>query len=311
MKKILLFASERSAGKKVVTPYGELEVQLFSVEAVQACDYALMAVTGGFSTEFSPQIIANGKTIVIDNSSAWRYDDNTPLVIPEVNPEAMKDKLLIANPNCTTAIAAMALWPLHQRYQLKRVIISTYQAASGAGAAGMTELLEGTQKQLNKEPVVNEVFAHPLPFNVIPHIDSFQENGYTKEEMKVTWEMQKIFGDADIAISCTAVRIPTLRAHSEAITIETAKDVSADEARDMLRSAPGVKVVDDPAAKQYPMPLNATSQYDVEVGRIRQSLIFQPRGLDLFVSGDQLLRGAALNAVLIAEAKRLSFSDML
>jgi len=311
MKKILLFASERSAGKKVVTPYGELEVQLFSVEAVQACDYALMAVTGGFSTEFSPQIIANGKTIVIDNSSAWRYDDNTPLVIPEVNPQAMKDKLLIANPNCTTAIAAMALWPLHQRYTLKRVIISTYQAASGAGAAGMTELLEGTQKQLNKEPVVNEVFAHPLPFNVIPHIDSFQENGYTKEEMKVTWEMQKIFGDADIAISCTAVRIPTLRAHSEAITIETAKDVSADEARDMLRSAPGVKVVDDPAAKQYPMPLNATSQYDVEVGRIRQSLIFQPRGLDLFVSGDQLLRGAALNAVLIAEAKRLSLSDML
>lgn len=303
LAEIRLFASERSAGKKLATPYGELEVQVFSVEAVQACDYVLLAVSGGFSTEFSPQIIANGKTVVIDNSSAWRYDANTPLVIPEVNPKAMEGKLLIANPNCTTAIAAMALWPLHQKYTLKRVIVSTYQAASGAGAAGMTELLEGTRKQLDKEPVVNEVFAHPLPFNVIPHIDSFQDNGYTKEEMKVTWEMQKIFGSADIAVSCTAVRIPTIRAHSEAITIETVEKVTAAEARELLRSAPGVQVVDDPAAKQYPMPLNATAKYDVEVGRIRESLIFQPNGLDLFVSGDQLLRGAALNAVLIAEAK--------
>jgi len=303
LTELRLFASERSAGKTVSTPYGEKQVISFSVAAAQECDFVLMAVSGGFSTEFSPQIIANGKTIVIDNSSAFRYKDDIPLVVPEVNASAMKDKLLIANPNCTTAIAAMALWPLHQQFKLRKVIVSTYQAASGAGAAGMTELLDGTKKQLADEEVKPEVFAHALPFNVIPHIDSFQENGYTKEEMKVVWETQKIFGSKDIACSCTAVRIPTLRAHSEAITIETEKDVTPDQARKILEGAPGVEVVDDPAGKKYPMPLNATKKYDVEVGRIRSSLVFGARGLDLFVSGDQLLRGAALNAVMIAEAK--------
>jgi len=215
----------------------------------------------------------------------------------------MKGKLLVANPNCTTAIAAMALWPLHQRFTLRKVIVSTYQAASGAGAAGMTELSDGTRKQLAGDEPKAEVFAHPLPFNVIPHIDSFQENGYTKEEMKVVWETQKIFGSTEISCSCTAVRIPTLRAHSEAISIETEEVITVDSAREVLRDAPGVQLVDAPAEKKYPMPLTATKKYDVEVGRIRPSLIFQPRGVDLFVSGDQLLRGAALNAVIIAEWK--------
>lgn len=303
LTELRLFASERSAGKKVATAYGEKEIATFSVAAAQACDCVLMAVSGGFSTEFSPQIVANGKTIVIDNSSAFRYKEDIPLVVPEVNAEAMKGKLLIANPNCTTAIAAMALWPLHKRFKLRKVIMSTYQAASGAGAAGMTELLEGTRKHLNNEAVVSEVFAHPLPFNVIPHIDTFQSNGYTKEEMKVVWETQKIFDDKSIACSCTAVRIPTLRAHSEAITIETVEEIGPEAAREVLRAAPGVDVVDDPEGKKYPMPLNAAKKYSVEVGRLRSSLVFQPHGLDLFVSGDQLLRGAALNAVLIAEAK--------
>lgn len=301
--KIVLLASERSAGKILKTPFGELQVEAFSVEAAQACDFVLMAVSGDFSEKFSPQIIANGKTVVIDNSSAFRYHEDIPLVVPEVNGAAMKGKLLIANPNCTTAIAAMALWPLHQKFRLKKVIVSTYQAASGAGAEGMTELEDGTRKSLNGEPVENKVFAHPLPFNVIPHIDAFQSNGYTKEEMKVVWETQKIFGSKEIACSCTAVRIPTKRAHAEAITIETEADISVEGAIEVLKAADGVEVIDNPAEKKYPMPLTATRKYDVEVGRIRQSLVFQSKGLDLFVVGDQLLRGAALNAVLIAEAK--------
>eukprot|EP00747_Dinoflagellata_sp_TGD_P164991 gnl/TRDRNA2_/TRDRNA2_185720_c0_seq1.p1 gnl/TRDRNA2_/TRDRNA2_185720_c0~~gnl/TRDRNA2_/TRDRNA2_185720_c0_seq1.p1 ORF type:complete len:385 (-),score=79.95 gnl/TRDRNA2_/TRDRNA2_185720_c0_seq1:110-1189(-) len=303
LSELVLLSSERSAGSKMETPYGVKEVKLFTVEAAQACDYVLMAVSGEFSKEYSPKIIANGKSVVIDNSSAWRYDDTVPLVVPEINSAAMAGKLLVANPNCTTAIAAMALWPLHQKYKLKKVIVSTYQAASGAGAAGMTELEDGTKQRLAGQTAENKVFAHPLPFNVIPHIDSFQDNGYTKEEMKVVWETQKIFGTKDIAVSCTAVRIPTLRAHSEAITIETAEVISENDARELLKSAPGVDVIDDVSAKQYPMPLSATSKYNVEVGRIRKSLIFSDHGLDLFVCGDQLLRGAALNAVIIAEAK--------
>merc|ERR1719310_1776453 len=166
----------------------------------------------------------------------------------------------------------------------------------------MTELEEGTRKKLGGEEPKNEVFAHPLPFNVIPHIDAFQDNGYTKEEMKVAWETQKIFG-ADIDISCTSVRLPTFRAHAEAITIETEKEITPEMARSLLKEAPGVQVVDDPENMQYPMPRTATGKYDVEVGRIRPSLLFAPKGLDLFVCGDQLLRGAALNAVLVAEAK--------
>lgn len=300
---LILFASERSAGKTITTAFGDKIVELFTVEAVQKCDFALLAVSGGFSTEFSPQIVANGKTVVIDNSSAFRYESDVPLVVPEINADAMKGKLLIANPNCTTAIAAMALWPIHQRFKLKKVIMSTYQAASGAGAEGMQELQDGVKAHVNGEKFEPKVFAHPLPFNVIPHIDSFQDNGYTKEEMKVTWETQKIFASEEIACSCTAVRIPTLRAHSEAITIETEQEITVDSAREVLGSAPGVDIVDDPEAKKYPMPINATQKYNVEVGRIRSSLVFQPRGLDLFVSGDQLLRGAALNAVLIAEKK--------
>jgi len=181
--------------------------------------------------------------------------------------------------------------------------MSTYQAASGAGAEGMEELVTGTAAHLAGEAVTNTVFAHPLPFNLIPHIDKFQENGYTKEEMKVVWETLKIFGvtEGEMKVSCTAVRIPIMRAHSEAITIETREPISANEAREILATAPGVRVVDDIKNNVYPMPINATNAFDVEVGRIRESLIFAPNGLDLFVSGDQLLRGAALNAVLIAE----------
>ena len=246
--------------------------------------------------------------------SAFRYDPEIPLVVPEINAHVTKptgspsspSKKLIANPNCTTAIGLMAIAPLAQEFGLKRLLMSTYQAASGAGQPGMDELLAGTKEQLlngNTAPPKNQVFAHPLPFNVIPHIDKFQDNGYTKEEMKVTWETRKICGLPDtIPISCTAVRIPTLRAHSEVIVMETTRTIDLKKARAILENAPGVEVVDDPAQNKYPMPLTATGNYNVQVGRLRQSLAFGEYGLEFFVSGDQLLRGAALNAVLVAEA---------
>merc|ERR1712039_256312 len=228
---------------------GDITVEPFSVEAARECDIVLIAVSGGFSEEFSPQIRDGPKnTAVIDNSSAFRYKDDVPLVVPEINGGKNCEATLIANPNCTTAIGAMALWPLHQKYKLKKVIMSTYQAASGAGAEGMAELESGLKAHVTEGQVPPpEVFAHQLPFNVIPQIDAFQENGYTKEEMKVTWELQKIFGlPDDVKVSCTSVRVPTLRAHSESIIIETEKPIDPDEAREVLRKVDGVKVVDDP-----------------------------------------------------------------
>lgn len=301
--KLRLFASPRSAGKVISTPYGDITVEAFSVELAQECKFVFLAVSGDFALANAKNITANGTTVVIDNSSAFRYMPEIPLVVPEINPEVLKGAQLIANPNCTTAIAAVVLWLLHVNFGIKKIIMSTYQASSGAGAEGMEELTKGTQAYLdgNRE-YPNTVFAHPLHFNLIPHIDKFQENGYTKEEMKVVWETRKIFGlGEEVAISCTCVRIPILRAHSEAITIETEKPITPDQARELLGPAIGVRLVDDVSKNIYPMPLNATESFDCEVGRIRQSLVFGEKGLDLFVAGDQLLRGAALNAVLIAE----------
>jgi aspartate-semialdehyde dehydrogenase len=301
VKELRLLASARSADRKIATPYGEIVAKPFSLEATAGCDVVLLAVSGDFAKEWAPRIAAQGAT-VIDNSSAWRYDPAIPLVVPEINAAAARGHKLIANPNCTTAVLVVVLWPLHQAFGLKRVIVSSYQATSGAGAEGMDELMEGTRAVLAGGKPVNKIFQHPIPFNVIPHIDVFQPNGYTKEEMKVVWESRKIMGLPDLAASCTAVRIPTMRVHAEAVTIEFEKPVTADAARAVLAKAPGVKVVDDPAKNLYPLPLTATGQYDVEVGRIRQSLVFGDHGIDLFLAGDQLLKGAALNAVQIAES---------
>jgi len=296
-----LLASGRSAGKVVETPYGAITLQEYSLDLVKDCDVVLLAVSGDFAKAHAPAIAAAGP-LVIDNSSAFRYDPNIPLIVPEINAHAFQGGgKLIANPNCTTAIAVVALGPLHKAFGLKRVIVSTYQATSGAGAEGMAELEEQTRNVLDGKPATNSVFRHPIPFNLIPQIDAFQDNGYTKEEMKVTWETRKILEIPDLPVSCTAVRIPTYRAHSEAITVETIQPVTPDAARAVLADAPGVKVADVPADGVYPMPLTATGQFDVEVGRIRTSLIFGDHGLDLFVCGDQLLKGAALNAVQIAE----------
>ena len=240
------------------------------------------------------------------SQSAFRYEPDIPLVVPEINGEETKKSKLIANPNCTTAIGLMALWPLIKAFGVKKVLMSTYQASSGAGQPGMDELTEGTKKYLDgdmtHDGIENKIFAYPLPFNVIPQIDKFQENGYTKEEMKVTWETRKICGlEEDTPISCSAVRIPTIRAHSEVIVLETEKEVDLAVAHKVLEEAPGVLVKDDPETLTYPMPLTATGSYDVEVGRIRKSLAFGDNGIEFFVCGDQLLRGAALNAVLVAE----------
>jgi aspartate-semialdehyde dehydrogenase len=234
-----LFASEKSSGKEVTSKvYGSLKLQAFDFAEASKLDVVLLAVGGDFSLEWAEKLAEAG-VLVIDNSSAFRYKDNVPLVVPEINIEAAKGKKLIANPNCTTAIALMALWPIHKKYKIKKAIISTYQAASGAGAPGMQELKDGMAAVVAGGKAENKVFAHPLPYNIIPHIDVFQSNAYTKEEMKVAWESRKIMSAPDLKVSCTAVRIPTLRAHSEAITLETEKPIKADDVRDLLKSAPG------------------------------------------------------------------------
>merc|ERR1719377_320664 len=300
--KLRLFDKQK-IGETLDTKFGKVAIEDFNVESAQECDICFFAVADEISKEYGMKVAGGPKnTIVIDNSSVFRYTDGVPLCIPEINIEAAKGATYISNPNCTTAIGAMALWPLHKKFGLKKVIMSTYQASSGAGAPGMAEL-ESSTKAWAKDPAnvpKNEVFAHQLLFNVIPHIDKFQPNGYTKEEMKVAWEINKIFGQ-DIKVSCTAVRIPTLRAHSEAIVIETEKPITPEGAREVLEAAEGIKVVDDPTTNTYPMPLNVTTKWDVEVGRLRSNLCFGDHGLEFFISGDQLLRGAALNAVIIGE----------
>ena len=263
--KLRLFASGRSAGIRLPTPFGETVIEEFTPDAVRDLDLALLAVSGDFAKAHAPGMVAAGVTVV-DNSSAFRLDDAVPLVVPEVNAAAIGEARLIANPNCTTAILVVALAPLHAAFGIRRVIVSTYQATSGAGAEGMAELERETRRVLvDGQPAQHDVFAHPIAFNVIPHIDSFQPNGYTREEMKVVWETRKIMGLPNLPVSCTAVRIPTMRVHAESVTIETERPVTPEAARAVLRAAAGVKVVDDVANRLYPMPLTATGQDDCEV----------------------------------------------
>ncbi len=301
VSKLRLVASERSAGKILPTPFGDVELETISEDVFKESDIALFSAGSDISKEWRERVVAND-CLMIDNSSAFRYDKDVPLVIPEINPMAAQHHSgVISNPNCTTAILAVALYPLYKEFGLKRCIVSTYQATSGAGAKGMQELLDQTKTVMEGGEAKPNAFAHQIAFNIIPHIDKFQDNGYTKEEMKVTWETRKIFADEDLLLSCTAVRIPTLRAHSESVVIETEKPVNVDRARGILEESPGVKLVDDPEDNIYPMPLNVSGEFDVEVGRLRKNLVFGDNGLEFFVSGDQLLKGAALNAVQIAK----------
>jgi aspartate-semialdehyde dehydrogenase len=295
-----LWASSRSAWKKVKTFSWEIEIQEVDKDFFENIDYALFSAWGENSKEFAP-IAVKSWAIVIDNSSYFRYDDNIPLVVPQINGDKIWDAKIIANPNCTTAIAAVVLNPIYKKYGIKKMIMSTYQATSWWWAKAMAELSDNTQKYFNWEEPVIEQFVDNIAFNVIPHIDKFQENWYTKEEMKVVWETQKIFWDNNIDISCTCVRIPTFRAHSESIVLETEKDVDIEDIKELLNNAPWVDLVDDLENNKYPMPLYASGKNNVEVWRIRKNLVFGNKWIELFISWDQLLRWAALNAVEILE----------
>ena len=297
---LVCFASPRSAGEIISTPFGDQTIQAFSLESCKDFDFVFLCVGGEFSADFGKALAAQNNYI-IDNASYFRYDEDIPLVVPEINPQMVHQNNLIANPNCTTAILAVALYPLYKAFGLEKVIISTYQATSGGGKAAMDELESETRNYLEGKPVVNKKFSHPIPFNLLPAIDTFRENDYTKEEMKVVWETQKIFNDPDLKLSVTAVRVPTFRAHAESVTIQTQKPITPEAARKILSKAPGIVLVDDPENQIYPMPLTASKKFDVEVGRIRQNLVFGDHGLEFFICGDQLLKGAALNAVQIAQ----------
>jgi len=308
--KLFLFASSRSDGKEIIfrnIPYKVVTLSKDSIKRNKV-DVAFFSAGVSRSKEYAMYIVDMGG-IVIDNSSAFRYDDNIPLIVPSINGNLAKNSRLISNPNCTTAILLVALYPIYKEFGIKKLIVSTYQATSGAGNAGITELLEESKNYLEGLPVKNNTFAHPIPFNIIPHIDVFQENDYTKEEMKVVWETHKILNDDSFPISCTAVRIPTLRAHSESIVLETEKNITnnggIDKVKRILQNAQGVNLRDNIENNDYPMPLNASEIYEVQVGRIRKNLVFGDYGLEFFVSGDQLLRGAALNAVEIAEILKI------
>jgi aspartate-semialdehyde dehydrogenase len=302
VKNLRLFASERSVGKKLKFKGTDVSIELLKADVFQGIDFALFSAGASRSKEFAHGAAKQG-AVVIDNSSAFRMDPDVPLVVPEVNPEdAKKHKGIIANPNCSTAIMLVAVYPLHKVNPVKRIIVSTYQAASGAGAKAMAELEEQTHLLLHGKDVKAEVLPQRIAFNLFPHVDVFLDNGYTKEEMKFVNESRKIMHHPTLKISATCVRVPVYRAHSEAVNMEFERPITAAEARAILSKAPGVQVVDDPANKKYPMPIDATGMYDCLVGRIRQDVSRDDgRGIDLFVSGDQLLKGAALNAVQIAE----------
>ncbi len=297
-----LLASARSVGKELPFRGELLKVEELTEKSFKDVDIALFSAGGDVSRRFRQSVVDSG-AVMIDNSSAFRMEPEVPLVIPEVNPEDVKwHQGVIANPNCSTIIMLVVVAPLHRAKKLVRLVASTYQATSGAGAKGMDEMLRQTRQVLDGEPIRPEVFAHRIAFNLIPHIDAFLDNGYTKEELKMLNETRKMLHDSQLRVSCTCVRVPVMRAHSESLNLEFAEEITPEEARALLSAAPGVRVVDDPANKLYPMPIDATEEYDVRVGRIRQDISRDDRrGLDLFVSGDQVLKGAALNAVQIAE----------
>ena len=301
MDELVLFGSHRSAGKKYMFRGKEIEVKLLQHnDDFKGIDIAFTSAGGGTSIEFADTITKHG-TIMIDNSSAFRMDENVPLVVPEVNPEDAlnRPRNIIANPNCTTILMVVALKAIEQLSHIKQVHVSTYQAASGAGAAAMDELFTQYKQVLaGEEPTVDK-FAYQLAFNLIPQIDIFTDNGYTKEEMKMYNETRKIM-HSDIQVSATCVRVPALRAHSESIWVETEHPISVAEAREAFAKAEGLVLQDNPAAKDYPMPLFLSGKDPVYVGRIRKDLANE-NGLTFWLVGDQIKKGAALNAVQIAE----------
>jgi aspartate-semialdehyde dehydrogenase len=303
LSKLRLFASARSAGKTLPFQGKPVVVEELTDDSFKGVDIALFSAGGSQSKRFAPIAVRHG-TVVVDNSSAFRMDAGVPLVVPEINPQAVREhKGIIANPNCSTIISITPLWPIHQVNRIQRLIVATYQAASGAGAAAMEELRESTRAYLDGKPYENTVLPHPYAFNLFSHNAAIDPaNGYNEEEIKVMRETHKIFGDSSIRVTATCVRVPVLRAHSIAINFECERPITAAQVSEMMKTAPGVKIVDDRERNYFPMPKDASGQDPILVGRIRQD-VSDPSGrsIAMFVAGDQLLKGAALNAVQIAE----------
>jgi aspartate-semialdehyde dehydrogenase len=295
-----LLASPRSAGKKLFFRGEKLTVEPLTESSFQGMDLAIFSAGGAISKEYAPDAVQAG-AVVIDNSSAFRMDPNVPLVVPEINAaDIATHSGIIANPNCTTAITLMAVYPLHQAFGLKRIIASTYQAVSGTGARAIEELRDQVAAIHVGNPVITEVYPHQIAFNVLPHVDAFLEDGYTREEMKMQYEGRRIMHLPDFMASVTCVRVPVYRAHSVAVTAEFEQAVSLEKAREVILAAPGVRLTDDPASATYPMPIAVSGEDDCRVGRLRLDCAL-PNALTFWVCGDQLLKGAALNAVQIAE----------
>ncbi len=295
-----LLASPRSAGKKLQFQDQELEVQPLSADAFTDVDLAIFSAGAGISNEFAPHAVRAG-AVVVDNSSAFRMDPTVPLVVPEINGDDIASHQgIIANPNCSTAIALMALNPLHQAFGVKSVVASTYQAVSGTGAQAIVELQEQVRALQEGRQPETKVYPHQIAFNVLPHVDRFLDSGYTKEEMKMQFEGRRILHAENFMASVTCVRVPVYRAHSIAMTAIFERSVDLQSARVALKSAPGLVLHDDPAANVYPMPLDCAGEDDCRVGRLRLDCALE-NGLSFWVVGDQLLKGAALNAVQIAE----------
>lgn len=300
VEKIRLFASERSEGKTLEFEGSEMPVETLNNDSFKGIDIALFSAGAERSKIWAP-VAAQSGCVVVDNSSQWRMDPGVPLVVPEVNPHDLKwHKGIIANPNCSTIQMVVVLKPIHDAVRIKRVVVTTFQAVSGTGKKAIDELLQQTKDLLNFREVKCNVYPHQIAFNCLPHIDKFLDNGYTKEEMKMVQETKKIMGDDSIRLTATTVRVPVFRCHSESVNIETEKKLSANEARAILSTAPGVIVYDAPDKNLYPLAIDAAGKDETFVGRIREDESIE-NGLNLWVVSDNLRKGAALNAVQIAE----------
>ncbi len=302
VERLVPLASERSAGKSVKFKGEEIPVKVLDERSFEGVQIALFSAGGSVSERFAP-IAARSGCVVVDNTSAFRMDPDVPLVVPEVNPHAIslyKKKGIIANPNCSTIQMVVVLKPLHDRARIRRVVVSTYQSVSGTGMRAILELEAQVRAWVEGKALEPKVYPHPIAFNCLPHIDVFFEDGYTKEEMKMVNETKKIMEDETIRVTATTVRVPVFRGHSEAINIETERKLTVQEAREILSRAPGVKLWDDPAEKKYPMPILAAGGDETWVGRIREDTSVE-NGLNLWVVADNLRKGAALNAIQIAE----------
>ena len=302
VERLTLLASERSAGKELVFRGKPLPVEVLGEDSFRGVEIGLFSAGGSVSEKFAP-IAARAGCVVVDNTSAFRMVPEIPLVVPEVNPEAIaqyKNRGIIANPNCSTIQMVVALKPIHDAARIKRIVVSTYQAVSGTGKKAIEELTLQSRAILDKQAPIAKVYPHQIAFNCLPHIDVFLENGYTKEEMKMVNETRKIFNDPQIAVTATTVRVPVFHSHSESVNVETERKITAEEVRGLLASAPGVKVVDNPGFKMYPLAIDAAGGDDTLVGRIREDESI-PNGINMWIVADNIRKGAALNAVQIAE----------